>query len=116
MDNERLTWLRVFGLPCHAWNPKVFDFMTKPLGHYVCSDEETSKHKNLDVARILIRIKYCLVLNETYNISINEKVFIIKFVEDVRGPMRITVNIHGNKKKGEEDLRKAWMMMTVENR
>ncbi|XP_058783963.1 uncharacterized protein LOC131658712 [Vicia villosa] len=23
VDNERVTWMRCYGLPCHAWNPKV---------------------------------------------------------------------------------------------
>lgn len=58
VDNERLTWLRVFGLPCHAWNSKVFDFMMKPVGCFVCTDQQTTKQSNMDIARILIINKY----------------------------------------------------------
>lgn len=29
VDNDRLTWLRIYVFPCHAWNPKVFNFMSK---------------------------------------------------------------------------------------
>lgn len=47
----------------------------------------------MDVARILIRTKYCMVLNEYYNISINDGVFMIKVVEDSHGPMRIAVKL-----------------------
>ncbi|CAI8610467.1 unnamed protein product [Vicia faba] len=96
VDNERLTWLRVFGLPCHAWHAKVFDFMSKSVGVFICVDEETTKHKTMDVARILIRTKYCMVLNETYNISINENIFRIKVVEDTHDPMCIPLNHLGN--------------------
>ncbi|XP_058758209.1 uncharacterized protein LOC131631431 [Vicia villosa] len=89
VDNERLTWLRIFGLPCHAWNPNVFEFMSKPIGVYVCSDTETTKQSNMDIARILVRTKFCMVLNETYSISINNIVYNIEVVEDSHGPMRI---------------------------
>lgn len=103
VNNEKLTWLRVYGLPCHAWNPKVFYFMKIPVEHFVCSDEETSKHKSLSLARILIRTKYYLVLNQTYNISINDIFFNIKVVEDVHGPMRIALNSNRNKNKTDEE-------------
>lgn len=96
VDNERLIWLRIYGLPCQAWNPIVFEFMTKPVGHFVCSDEDTLKLKSLDVARILVRTKYCLVLNETYNMTINDVIFNIKVVEDVHVPMRIYVCLNKN--------------------
>ncbi|XP_058783008.1 uncharacterized protein LOC131657654 [Vicia villosa] len=96
VDNERVTWLRVYGLPCHAWQDKVFDFITTSVGVFICADDDTIKQRSFDVARILIRTKYCLVLNETYNISINDNVFRIKVVEDNHGPLRISLN-HGGK-------------------
>lgn len=78
MDNERLTWLRVYGIPCHAWSPEVFDFISKPVGTYVCSDGDTNKHTKMNVARILIIIKYSFVLNETYNIGSMTMYFVSK--------------------------------------
>lgn len=119
VDNQRLTWLRVYGLPCHAWNPKVFDFMSKPVGHFVCADKDTTKLKCLDVAIIIMSTKYCLVLNETYNIAINEVTFNIKVMEDGHAPMRISVlsNKHnniaevastGSSEEDSEDLSGEW--------
>ncbi|KAI5387344.1 hypothetical protein KIW84_073465 [Lathyrus oleraceus] len=31
VDNEKMTWLRVFGVPCHTWYPKFFEFINAPL-------------------------------------------------------------------------------------
>lgn len=97
VDNERVTQLRVFRLPCHAWKGKAFEFLATFVGAFICADEDTSKHKRMDMAMILIRTKYCMVLNETYNISINENVFRIKVVEDNHVPLRITMNHSGEK-------------------
>lgn len=44
----------------------------------------------MDVARILLKKKFSIVLNETYNIGIKDDVFRIKVVEDHHRPLRIT--------------------------
>ncbi|XP_058733452.1 uncharacterized protein LOC131605070 [Vicia villosa] len=110
VDNERATWLRVYGLPCHAWKDKVFEFLATSVETFICADEVTRKHKNMDVARILIRTKYCLVLNETYNISINDNVFRIKVVEDNHGPLRIALNHEGKimESKDSDEVSEEW--------
>lgn len=50
----------------------------------------------MDVAKIIIRTKYCLVLNKTYNLSINDNTFAIKVVEDLYGPIHIALNSERN--------------------
>ncbi|KAI5444628.1 hypothetical protein KIW84_013049 [Lathyrus oleraceus] len=49
IDNERLTWLKCFGLPYHAWSPEFFKFISGSVGEFVCCDEETEMQKHLDV-------------------------------------------------------------------
>ncbi|XP_058741575.1 uncharacterized protein LOC131613953 [Vicia villosa] len=91
VDNERITWLRCYGLPCHAWSTKFFEFLSGLVGTYVCSDDETRDHTRMDVARFMIRTKSSMVLNETFNLEVNKHVYGIKLVEDMHGPKRIVV-------------------------
>ncbi|XP_058780930.1 uncharacterized protein LOC131655034 [Vicia villosa] len=43
VDNERLKWLPCYGVPCHAWSFKFFDFIACSIGKIVYLDDETSK-------------------------------------------------------------------------
>ncbi|XP_058775700.1 uncharacterized protein LOC131649953 [Vicia villosa] len=92
VDNERLTWIRVCGLPCHAWKKEFFEFISKTVGVFVCIDEETKNHTKLDVARFLIRTKYLMNLNESINVGVNENFYSIKLVEDMHGPKRLVAS------------------------
>lgn len=58
---------------------------------YICSDEETRMQTSMDVAKILVKTKYCLVLNETFNVEVNNNVFKIKLVEYSYGPKWIII-------------------------
>lgn len=91
VDNERLTWMRCYVLPCHAWKKEFFEFISKTVGVYVCSDEETEENTKLDVVRFLIRTKYLINLNESITVGVNENVYNIKLVKDMHGPKRIVV-------------------------
>src|SRR4051812_33977004 len=45
VDTERFVWLRVMGVPCHAWGERCFTILVKERGLFVKSDESTSlKH------------------------------------------------------------------------
>lgn len=41
-DSERVTWLCIYGVPCHSWNPKFIEFITRPLGMHMRSDDGTN--------------------------------------------------------------------------
>lgn len=62
------------------------------MGVLICCDEETQKQSKFDIARILIRTKYNLVLNETFNNGLNGEAFSIKIVEDSQGLLRIVMH------------------------
>lgn len=59
------------------------------MGKLVCLDKETRDQSNIDAAIILVKTKYSLVLNEFFNVGINDEVFNIKMEEDMHGPKRI---------------------------
>lgn len=58
------------------------------LGVYMCLEDNTKNKTNMGVTRFVVRTKYILVLNETFNVQINEYVFWIKVVEDSQGPLK----------------------------
>lgn len=91
VDNEMLTWMRCYGLPCHVWKKQFFEFISKPVGTFVCMDQESNERKKMDVARFLIRTKYYMILNESINIGVNDNTYSIKLVEYMHGPKRIVV-------------------------
>ena len=62
-----MTWLQIFGTPCHAWKVDFFTFITSPTAVYMCMDDNTSKQESLDVACVLVRTNSCTFLNEYFN-------------------------------------------------
>jgi hypothetical protein len=54
IDHERTIWLRIFGVPIHAWNLNFFTQVVKPWGTFINADDGTTKKKTMDVARIMI--------------------------------------------------------------
>lgn len=85
VDNELLTYIRCYGVSCHAWSFKFLDFITCSPGKLVYLDKETNKQKNMDVVHILVRTKYSFDLNENFNVEINNNIFNVKLVEDMHG-------------------------------
>lgn len=57
IDNERLVWLRVFGVPAHAWSTDFFAYLVSGIGEFVSVDDNTSKKTSMDVARVLYKTK-----------------------------------------------------------
>ncbi|XP_058748519.1 uncharacterized protein LOC131621485 [Vicia villosa] len=109
IDRERATWLRVYGIPCHAWNFEFFEMIAKTVGTYICVDDNTHKGEHMDIARILVKTPCMIALNETFSVCINGTIFKIKLSEDSYGPMRINLfqkakKIEGPSSSSESDF------------
>jgi hypothetical protein len=89
IDNTRVAWLRVFGIPPHAWNDLFFVQLVKPWGEFMRSDDGTTKKLTMDVARILIRTSCQQTVDEFFDVLVNGVKFHLRVVEDAYGPMRI---------------------------
>lgn len=62
VNKDRVTWLIIYDVPCHALSPDFFKFVTKHVGFYVCLEDDTMELSKMDVARILIRTSCSMVL------------------------------------------------------
>ncbi|KAI5443414.1 hypothetical protein KIW84_012164 [Lathyrus oleraceus] len=53
VDQERVTWIRVFGTCCHISDSGFFELIARPIGYFTRSDDDTRNQKKMDVARFL---------------------------------------------------------------
>ncbi|CAL5211658.1 unnamed protein product [Lathyrus oleraceus] len=77
---------------------KVLVEKAKDWLKHVCFNDNTIIQINMDVARFMVRTKSSMVLNEAFNVHVNDEVFMLKLVEDSHGPLRIRMNKDQNKK------------------
>ncbi|GAU42969.1 hypothetical protein TSUD_188420 [Trifolium subterraneum] len=106
IDNERTIWLRVYGVPAHAWNDNFFAKIVKPWGVYINFDDGTLKKTTMDVARLMIRTSCHHVVDEFCDVKVNGKIFHLRVLEDSYGPMRILIphtNGHDGRDGGEPE-------------
>lgn len=89
VDDERLTWVRCYGTPVHAWSEEFFKFVVLGTGEFVALDENRAKRKSFDVTRVLIRRKGYDVINFVERFEINSELFVIKVVEDWFAPLQL---------------------------
>ncbi|XP_028215124.1 uncharacterized protein LOC114397228 [Glycine soja] len=88
VDEERLVWVRCYGVPSHVWDSDFFSFLTKDIGVFVHSDDNTMKRKTMDVARLMVRTVKKEAINMIRKVCINGVSFSIKMVEDWFGPIQ----------------------------
>ncbi|MCI03917.1 DUF4283 domain protein, partial [Trifolium medium] len=89
VDVDRVVWLRIFGIPVHAWSDLFFAQVTKPWGTFMNTDDATNKKLTMDVARILIQSSCQQVVDEFFYVKINGEIFHLRIIEDSYGPMRL---------------------------
>ncbi|XP_058759866.1 uncharacterized protein LOC131633166 [Vicia villosa] len=89
VDTERALWIRVYGIPCHAWSYDFFELIAKSLGNYICVDEETMLGSKMDIARILIKAPFVFALNEHMEVNIDGLMYQLILREDTYGPSSI---------------------------
>ena len=57
-DKEfRMVWVRILGIPLHLWGKSLFKSLGEACGCFVAVDEDTSEHRFLQWARILVKVR-----------------------------------------------------------
>jgi len=70
---ERGAWLRVYGIPIHAWNDAFFKLRVLSVGRFIHVDECTTDKARLDFARILESTPNIEIINQTSEFLIDGK-------------------------------------------
>ncbi|MCI15128.1 DUF4283 domain protein, partial [Trifolium medium] len=91
VDNERIVWLRAYGIPVHAWNDGYFSAITASIGTFINVDDCTMKMDCMDVARLMVRTQGIGVVDTIVETVINGDRFDVRLIEDSYGPMRVVV-------------------------
>ncbi|MCI82077.1 hypothetical protein A2U01_0103351, partial [Trifolium medium] len=60
---QRGAWVRLYGIPLHAWNEDFFKLCVPDCGRYLSADICTVERDRLDYARILIATPALEVVN-----------------------------------------------------
>ncbi|CAJ2635642.1 unnamed protein product [Trifolium pratense] len=126
LDVERTVWLRIYGVPSHAWNVVFFAQLVKPWGSFINEEEGTLKKSTMDVARLMIRTSCQEIIDEFIDVKFNGDVYHLRVLEDSYGPMRIMIpQKNGNEGRdssveseedGEEEVRGMWTEGDMEDR
>ncbi|GKU96309.1 hypothetical protein SLEP1_g9557 [Rubroshorea leprosula] len=79
---ERFVWVRIQGLPIHAWSEESLSTIGNQVGKLVSIDEYTLSKECLDAARMLVSTKSKLAINEDFILKVKNKSFHIAVVEE----------------------------------
>ena len=123
---ERGAWLRVYGIPIHAWNENFFRLCVTEIGRFIQADESTVSKARLDYARVLVSTSQIEILNTTSDYVIDGRKFILKLVEEwgyVLGEDAFLPEVesspeascHPNEDVGVEEVQGAWELDDLVN-
>lgn len=89
VDKEHITWLRIYGVPCHACNVDFLEFIVKPVGVFMCVEYDVREKAKMDADRIMVRTRRSMVLINILNVNINGVFLKLEMVEDSHGLLKI---------------------------
>ena len=79
---QRGAWLRVYGIPIHAWNEGFFKICVLDCGIYLRSNDCSLGREIFDYARFLISTSSLEVVNVTENFLVGGDLVEIKIIEE----------------------------------
>ncbi|KAK2434439.1 zinc finger CCCH domain-containing protein [Trifolium repens] len=101
--DRRETWVRVLGIPLHAWGENLFKEIGRKYGEFLDFDESTASRAKLDVARLKIATSLRGFIDDAVQIKVLGVYYTIWVVEDkVSQP----VFVQGS---GMEDQECSWV-------
>lgn len=92
VDSERVAWVKVHGVPFHAWCFEFFEYLANSMGNFICVDENTTLGANMDIGRFLLRVPFGFNLKEQSFVIVDGSCFNLILREDSYGPVRIANN------------------------
>jgi hypothetical protein len=68
--DRRETWVRVLGVPLHAWGANLFKEIGRKYGEFLDFHENTASRAKLDVARLKLATSLRGFIDEVVNIKV----------------------------------------------
>ncbi|GAU25569.1 hypothetical protein TSUD_260030 [Trifolium subterraneum] len=85
VTNHKVTWLRCFGVPIHAWGNDIFRAMAFKFGRFIEVDEITKQFKRCDMARIKVVTSEKKVIDASMAVKVLGRRFDIRVIEETGG-------------------------------
>ncbi|MCI15962.1 sulfate transporter, partial [Trifolium medium] len=82
MPFQRGAYLRLYGIPLHAWNESFFKLCVMDCGRYLCTDACTLEKERFDFARVLVATSSMEVLNVVEELLVDGVRVEIKIIEE----------------------------------
>jgi len=79
---ERGAWVRLYGIPLHAWNNKFFKLCVFDHGRLMRVDTCTVERERMDYARILLATSSLNIINDTIDILVDDGLVTVKLLEE----------------------------------
>ncbi|CAI8615089.1 unnamed protein product [Vicia faba] len=79
---DRYTWIRIYGIPVHAWNRSFFEKLCATMGKLISVDKVTEEKRRFDFARCLVRTISMETINKLVRVMVNGRIFLMKMVEE----------------------------------
>ncbi|GAU42656.1 hypothetical protein TSUD_398610 [Trifolium subterraneum] len=85
---QRGAWVRVYGVPVHAWNVNFFKLCVFDCGRFLRADSCSADRDRLDFARVLIATPDLDIIKRVENVLVDGTLVEIKIVEEWGYAMR----------------------------
>ncbi|KAK2452896.1 hypothetical protein QL285_000647 [Trifolium repens] len=79
---QRGAWVRIYGIPLHAWNCNFFKLCVMDCGRFLRSDGYTTAKDRLDYARVLIATTDMAVIKKVENLLVDGTLVVVQIVEE----------------------------------
>ncbi|GAU34888.1 hypothetical protein TSUD_144190 [Trifolium subterraneum] len=79
---QRGTWVRLYGIPIHAWNVNFFKLCVFDCGRFLRADSCSTDRDRLDFARVLISTSGLEIINRVEKVLVDGALTEIKIVEE----------------------------------
>ncbi|WJX17882.1 hypothetical protein P8452_07743 [Trifolium repens] len=115
VSSDRAIWIRLYGVPVHAWRENFFKKMLELTGEVIVMDDDTINKRRFDYARVLIRTSALSFINQLEKVKIDEDVFVVRMLEEVSFcPNRAAGNQKLLQSEDEESTSQRWNNQCVE--
>ncbi|CAJ2667051.1 uncharacterized protein LOC123905098 [Trifolium pratense] len=79
---RRGAWVRLYGVPLHAWNEQFFQLCVFESGRFLRTDSSSVEKTILDFARVLIATPELDIIKKSVSVLVDEIIVEIKIVEE----------------------------------
>ncbi|MCI27514.1 DUF4283 domain protein, partial [Trifolium medium] len=80
--NQRVTWLRCYGVPLHAWGNDLFRSIAFKFGRFIEVDEKTKHMLRCDVARVKTVTGGKKIIDSSMAVKVKGQRFEIRVLEE----------------------------------